>query len=94
MRKLAFCICENKDADQLRGNREADQRLCFRYIDSTIPLLPKSHYRFEIRRNSVKSTVRSEIDHFRCKMGVGGKLFSSFSYNQNCSEVSFHVILL
>ena len=39
MRKPAFCICENKDADQLRGNREADQRLCFRYIDSTIPLL-------------------------------------------------------
>ena len=30
---------ENKDADQLRGNREADQRLCFRYSDSTIPLL-------------------------------------------------------
>ena len=28
-------------ADQLRGNREADQRLCFRYIDSTIPLLSK-----------------------------------------------------
>ena len=24
MRKPAFCICENKDADQLRGNREAD----------------------------------------------------------------------
>ena len=37
-----FCICENKDADQLRGNREADQRLCFRYTDSIIPLLPKS----------------------------------------------------
>ena len=37
-----FCICENKDADQLRGNREADQRLCFRYLDSTIPLLSKS----------------------------------------------------
>ena len=41
MRKPAFCICENKDADQLRGNQEADQRLCFRYTDSTIPLLPK-----------------------------------------------------
>ena len=41
VRKPAFCICENKDADQLRGNRKADQRLCFRYIDSTIPLLPK-----------------------------------------------------
>ena len=42
VRKPAFCICENKDADQLRGNREADQRLCFRYMDSTIPLLSKS----------------------------------------------------
>ena len=41
VRKPAFCICENKDADQLRGNREADQRLCFRYIDNTIPLLSK-----------------------------------------------------
>ena len=41
LRKPAFCICENKDADQLRGNREADQRLCFRYTDSTISLLPK-----------------------------------------------------
>ena len=42
MRKTTFCTCENKDADQLRGNREPDQRLCFRYIDSTIPLLSKS----------------------------------------------------
>ena len=24
MRKRNFCICENKDADQPRGNREAD----------------------------------------------------------------------
>ena len=29
MRKQTICICGNKDADQLRGNREADQRLCF-----------------------------------------------------------------
>ena len=41
-RKPDFCICENKDADQLRGNREDDQRLCFRYKDSRIPRLPKS----------------------------------------------------
>ena len=33
---------ENKGADQLRGNREADQRLCFRYSDSTIPPLLNS----------------------------------------------------
>ena len=31
MGKLAFCICD----------READQRLCFRYIASKMPLLPK-----------------------------------------------------
>ena len=42
VRKPAFRICENKDADQLRGEREADQRLCFRYTDTTIPLLSKS----------------------------------------------------
>ena len=41
MRKTTICIGENKAADQLRGNREADQRLCFRYMDSTIPLLLK-----------------------------------------------------
>ena len=39
MGKPTICIGENKDADQLRGNREADQRLCFRYMDSTIHLL-------------------------------------------------------
>ena len=42
VRKPTIRIGENKDADQLRGNREADQRLCFRYSDSTIPLLLKS----------------------------------------------------
>ena len=39
MGKPTICIGENKDADQLRGY---DQRLCFRYSDSTIPLLSKS----------------------------------------------------
>ena len=33
MGKPTIYICENKDIDQLRGNREADQRLCFRYTD-------------------------------------------------------------
>ena len=42
MRKPMFCICKDKDADQLRGNREADQCLCFRYICSMIPLLSKT----------------------------------------------------
>ena len=42
MRKPDFCLGENKGADQLRGNREADQRLCFRYTDSKNSLLLKS----------------------------------------------------
>ena len=44
MGKPTICIIENKAADQLRGNREADQRLFFffRYTDSTITLLSKA----------------------------------------------------
>ena len=42
MGKPTISIGENKGADQLRGHREADQRLCFRYSDSTVPLLLKS----------------------------------------------------
>ena len=41
VRKPAFCICKNKDADQLRGNCEAYQHLYFRYRDSTIPLFSR-----------------------------------------------------
>ena len=41
MRKPTFCICENQDPDQLRGNREADQRLGFQYMDNTMHLLLK-----------------------------------------------------
>ena len=39
MRKPTICICENKDTDQLRGNRAADQRLCFRYTDCALHTL-------------------------------------------------------
>ena len=42
MRKPTFCICKNKGADQLRGNQEVDQHLCFRHTDRTIPRLSKS----------------------------------------------------
>ena len=36
IKKRDFCMCENKGADQLRSNCEANQRLCFRYTDSSI----------------------------------------------------------
>ena len=42
MGKPTICTGENKGADQLRRNCEADQRLCFRHMDSTIPLPSKS----------------------------------------------------
>ena len=37
-----FAYAKNKGADQLHSNCAADQRLCFRYTDSTIRLLPTS----------------------------------------------------
>ena len=40
-KKTNKCLGENKCADQLRGNREADQPLCFCYTGSTIPPLLK-----------------------------------------------------
>ena len=42
MIKLAFSICKNKAADQLCSKCTADQRLCFCFMDSVIPLLLKS----------------------------------------------------
>ena len=41
MRRPTICMRQNKGADQLRSNCEADQRLCFHYTDSTILLLSK-----------------------------------------------------
>ena len=41
MRKLDFCLSENKGADQLCSNCTADQCFCFRYSDSTLSLLVK-----------------------------------------------------
>ena len=62
MRKPAFCIWEIKDADQLRGNREADQRLCFCYTDSTIPLLSKSEINSKLLAIFCGPTARFVLD--------------------------------
>ena len=55
MRKPAFRICATKCADQLHGNSAADQRLCFCYEDSKIPLLPKSEISSLLPSVAVKS---------------------------------------
>ena len=43
MGKPTICICENKDADQLRGNREADHAFVFatRIVQFLFYLNPK-----------------------------------------------------
>ena len=53
MGKQEFHLCENKGADPLSSNCEADQHLCFRYTDSTISLFLKS----EISSFSVTAQV-------------------------------------
>ena len=35
---------QNKGADQMHGDRAADQRLCFRYINNSIHLLSKPKF--------------------------------------------------
>ena len=64
MRKLDFCLCENKGADQLRSNCEADQRLCFRYTDSAIPLLLKTGISCDCTGLSVSGLVGKPEDRF------------------------------
>ena len=70
MRKPSYCICENKDADQLRGNRKADQRLCFPYIASTISVLSKSEI------SSLKPSSMAE------QPGLCQTWSETFSYNE------------
>ena len=60
MRKTTFCICENKDAEQLRDNREADQPLWFRYIDSTIHL-PSKFELSSLYQSSVNVVVQPDL---------------------------------
>ena len=48
--KAGLLHMRKQDADQLRGNREADWWLCFSYTDSAISLLPK--YEISVLRPS------------------------------------------
>ena len=66
MRKLDFCLFENKGTDQLRSKCEADQRLCFRYTDSKIPLLLISKISsFQPASVTVFPVVGNPEDRFR-----------------------------
>ena len=63
MGKPTICLGENKGADQLRSNCEADQRLCFRYSANTVPLLLKSEI---LRFNDCTGQFMSDLvrNHF------------------------------
>ena len=82
MRKPAICICENKGADQLRGDRKADQCLCFRYTDSTIPLLPKS----EISSLKLSSVA---VQPGLCGTWSETPVFSQRGSNNHLNEVPY-----
>ena len=58
MGKPTISIGENKGTDQLRGNREADQRLCFCYSDSKIrPLLNSKISSFQPASVAVQASL-------------------------------------
>ena len=79
MGKPTICLGENKGADQLHGNREADQRLCFRYSDSTLPLLLKFgiHMSCVIKKTVLRVSQTSIHSHRRslevCIIGFNKK---------------------
>ena len=82
VRKPAFCICENKDADQLRSNYSAaDQRRLFRYTESTTPLLPSTKFQASSHLLWLYSLV--------C-VGLVGNPKDRFSHN----EAHFVILLL
>ena len=84
MGKPTICICQNKDADQLRGYREADQRLCFRYTDSILTLLFKSDIS-SFQTASV--TVKSDL----CRTCLGTTLLVYPRGGSNPKELSREV---
>ena len=65
MRKPAFCICENKDTDQLRGN-----------IDRAIPLLHKCE--ISVPSQFVLKSTRTHFGQFVLKSLVNSYSFGQF----------------
>ena len=61
MRIPAFCICENKDADQFRGNREADQRLERQPAGTGYPLIGDSSRKFPFLVSFVPPLLQNHL---------------------------------
>ena len=54
MRKPEFCLSENKGANQLRSDCEADHRLCFRYTDLSLVGNPEDRFSHVAAQINVK----------------------------------------
>ena len=68
IRKPTICICENKGADQLRRNCEADRRLCFRYTDSTLDSSSSQIRNFKLLTFFCDCTARVVLDLIRTQI--------------------------
>ena len=57
-----FCLCEYKGADQLCSNCTTDQRLCFHFTNTPIPLLHTYNQNFKILALFCECTERFVSD--------------------------------
>ena len=90
-RKPDFWLCENKGADQLRSNCEADQRLCFRYTDSNIHFLLKSEISNFL---PASATVQAGLCRSWSELPKAGFLASRLIYYKyKCSCIFIMLIL-
>ena len=72
IRKTTTCIGVNKDADQLCSHCTADQRLCFSYSESSIPLLLyTAWFMLDLVRNpDANAHIYSQIFMLWLKLGT------------------------
>ena len=96
MGKPTICIGKNKGADQLCSNCKADQRLCFRYMDSTIPLLSKPERpRCRNHRNRPCKTRKKSKSIITTNVGVN-YTFKHSSFRNRLSfqagSINMHVV--
>ena len=81
MGKPTKCLGENEGADQLRGKREADLRLCFHYMDSTITTLKSKMSSLQLASVSVQAGLcLTWSETTMLVFPQRGSIFKFFSY--------------